>query len=86
MFEKVILRVFIQADPAQALNVPVVPLGALLAAAYPLSSRPPYVLSWLNNLISAEEMMHPELLEKFVLNNFCKYRHNFPTGLKFTAL
>ncbi|KAJ8758538.1 hypothetical protein K2173_000259 [Erythroxylum novogranatense] len=59
------------ADPAQALNVPVVPLGALLSAAYPLSSRPPYVLSWLNHLISAEDMMHPELLEKLVLNNFC---------------
>uniref|UniRef100_M1A5T9 AB hydrolase-1 domain-containing protein n=1 Tax=Solanum tuberosum TaxID=4113 RepID=M1A5T9_SOLTU len=60
------------ADPAQALNVPVVPLGALLAAAYPLSSRPPYVLSWLNDLISAADMMHPELLKKLVLNNFCK--------------
>ncbi|TYJ40278.1 hypothetical protein E1A91_A04G128700v1 [Gossypium mustelinum] len=59
------------ADPALALNVPVVPLGAMLAAAYPLSSRPPYVLAWLNNLISAEDMMHPELLKKLVLNNFC---------------
>ncbi|XAR72310.1 hypothetical protein NMG60_11018904 [Bertholletia excelsa] len=59
------------ADPAQALNVPVVPLGALLAAAYPLSSHPPYVLSWLNSMISAEDMMHPELLKKLVLNNFC---------------
>ncbi|KAJ0247978.1 Alpha/beta hydrolase family protein [Hirschfeldia incana] len=59
------------ADPAQALSVPVVPLGALLAAAYPLSSRPPYVLSWLNDLISATDMMHPEQLEKLVLNNFC---------------
>ncbi|KAH1040079.1 hypothetical protein J1N35_041822 [Gossypium stocksii] len=59
------------ADPAQALNVPVVQLGAMLAAAYPLSSRPPYVLAWLNNLISAEDMMHPELLKKLVLNNFC---------------
>lgn len=59
------------ADPAQALNVPVIPLGALLAAAYPLSSRPPYVLSWLNHQISAEDMMHPELLKKLVLNNFC---------------
>lgn len=58
------------ADPAQALNVPAVPLGAMLAAAYPLSSRPPYVLSWINPLISAEDMMHPELLEKLVLNNF----------------
>ncbi|XP_039115653.1 uncharacterized protein LOC120251182 isoform X2 [Dioscorea cayenensis subsp. rotundata] len=59
------------ADPAQALNVPVVPLGALLAAAYPLASRPPYVLSWLNPQISAQDMMHPELLRKLVLNNFC---------------
>ncbi|MBA0837905.1 hypothetical protein Goarm_010019, partial [Gossypium armourianum] len=59
------------ADPAQALNVPAVPFGALLAAAYPLASRPPYVLGWLNDLISAEDMMHPELLEKLVLNNFC---------------
>lgn len=62
-----------QADPAQALSVPVVPLGAMLAAAYPLSSRPPYVLAWLNHLISAENMMNPELLKKLVLNNFCKY-------------
>lgn len=67
--------VVIQADPAQALSVPVVPLGALLAAAYPLSSRPPYVLSWLNDLISAEDMMHPELFEKLVMNNFCKSSH-----------
>nr|BAJ34502.1 unnamed protein product [Eutrema halophilum] len=59
------------ADPAQALSVPVVPLGALLTAAYPLSTRPPYVLSWLNDLISAADMMHPEQLEKLVLNNFC---------------
>ncbi|KAI5353181.1 hypothetical protein L3X38_006074 [Prunus dulcis] len=59
------------ADPAQVLNVPVIPLGTLLAAAYPLSTRPPYVFSWLNNLISAEDMMHPELLKKLVLNNFC---------------
>lgn len=65
----------LQADPAQALNVPVVPLGALLAAAYPLSSRPPYVLSWLNDMISATDMMHPELLKKLVLNNFCKCLH-----------
>ncbi|XP_042501977.1 uncharacterized protein LOC122079512 isoform X2 [Macadamia integrifolia] len=59
------------ADPAQALSVPVVPLGVLLAAAYPLSCHPPYVLSWLNPLISAQDMMHPELFEKLVLNNFC---------------
>ncbi|KAL6566369.1 hypothetical protein OROGR_001984 [Orobanche gracilis] len=58
------------ADPAQALNVPVVPLGALLSATYPLSSHPPYVLSWMNDLISAQDMMHPELLKKLILNNF----------------
>ncbi|KAJ4974136.1 hypothetical protein NE237_007310 [Protea cynaroides] len=58
------------ADPVQALNVPV-PLGALLAAAYPLSSRPPYVLSWLNPQISAQDMLRPELFKKLVLNNFC---------------
>ncbi|KAK2984221.1 hypothetical protein RJ640_013450 [Escallonia rubra] len=61
-------------DPAQVFNVPVVPLGALLAAAHPLASRPPYVMSWLKTLISAENMMHPELLEKLVLTNFCMYR------------
>ncbi|XP_042051486.1 uncharacterized protein LOC121796767 [Salvia splendens] len=55
------------ADPAQALNVPVVPLGALLSAAYPLTSSPPYVLSWTNDLISAQDMMHPELLKKLVI-------------------
>lgn len=65
----------LQADPAQAFNVPVVPLGALLSAAYPLSSRPPYVLSWMNDLISAQDMMHPELLKKLVLNNFCESRY-----------
>ncbi|KAJ9550325.1 hypothetical protein OSB04_014370 [Centaurea solstitialis] len=59
------------ADPAQALNVPAVPLGALLAAAYPLASRPPYVMSWLNRLITAQDMVQPELMEKFVMNNFC---------------
>ncbi|XP_077219810.1 alpha/beta hydrolase family protein [Tasmannia lanceolata] len=59
------------ADPAQALNVPVVPLGALMAACYPLSCRPPYVLSWLNPIVSAQDMMHPELFAKLVLNNFC---------------
>lgn len=63
----------VQADPAQALNVPVVPLGALMTAAYPLSSRPPYVLSWINSQVSAQDMMLPELYEKLVLNNFCKY-------------
>ncbi|KAL4586650.1 hypothetical protein LXL04_011291 [Taraxacum kok-saghyz] len=59
------------ADPAQILNVPIVPLGAMLTAAYPLTSSPPYVLSWLNHMISAQDMMHPDLLKKLVLNNFC---------------
>ncbi|GER29911.1 hypothetical protein STAS_05813 [Striga asiatica] len=59
------------ADPAQFLNVPAIPLGALLSAAYPLSSHPPYVLSWMNDLISAQDMMHPELLKKLILNSFC---------------
>ncbi|KAF3438600.1 hypothetical protein FNV43_RR21363 [Rhamnella rubrinervis] len=59
------------ADPAQALNVPVIPIGTILAAAHPLATRPPYVLSWLNTQISAQDMMHPELFEKLVLNNFC---------------
>ncbi|KAL8120798.1 uncharacterized protein LOC141724918 [Apium graveolens] len=59
------------AEPAQALNLPAVPLGALLTMAYPLSSRPPYVLSWINHMISVGDMMHPELLKKLILNNFC---------------
>jgi len=63
-----------QADPAKAVNVPVIPLGALLSAVHTFASRPPYVLSWLNHQISAPGMMHPELLEKLVLNNFCKYK------------
>ncbi|KAM7482970.1 hypothetical protein LguiB_007553 [Lonicera macranthoides] len=60
------------ANPAQALSVPVVPLGALLAAVHPLASHPPYVMSWLKTLVSAQDMMHPELLEKLVMNNFWK--------------
>ncbi|PNT09594.1 hypothetical protein POPTR_012G053700v4 [Populus trichocarpa] len=59
------------ADPAKAVNVPVIPLGVLLSAVHTFASRPPYVLSWLNHQISAPGMMHPELLEKLVLNNFC---------------
>lgn len=58
------------ADPAKAVNVPVIPLGVLLSAVHTFASRPPYVLSWLNHQISAPGMMHPELLEKLVLNNF----------------
>lgn len=66
------LCVLQQADPAQALNVPVVPLGALMSAAYPLACRPPYVLSWLNPQVSARDMMLPEMFERLILNNFCK--------------
>lgn len=62
-----------QVDPAKAVNLPVVPVGALLAAIYPLASYPPYLLSWLNPQISAQNMMHPELFERLVLKNFCKY-------------
>lgn len=65
---------YLQADPAKALNVPVIPIGALLAAAHPFASRPPYILSWLNPQISAPGMMHPQLFEKLVMNNFCKYK------------
>ncbi|XP_038894452.1 uncharacterized protein LOC120083031 [Benincasa hispida] len=57
-------------DPAQNLNVPVIPIGPLLVIAHPLASRPPYVLSWLKGQISAEDMLHPTLLEKLVMNGF----------------
>ena len=45
----------------------------MLTAVYPLTSSPPYVLAWLNHMISAQDMMDPDLLKKLVLNNFCKY-------------
>ncbi|XP_058193700.1 uncharacterized protein LOC131310604 isoform X2 [Rhododendron vialii] len=57
-------------NPAQALSIPAIPLGVLLTAAYPLAARPPYVLSGLKLLASAQNM-HPELFEKLILNNFC---------------
>ncbi|KAK7314600.1 hypothetical protein VNO77_33127 [Canavalia gladiata] len=59
------------AEPAQALNIPVIPVGPLIATAYPLASYPPYALSWLNSQISAQDMMDQKLFEKLVLNNFC---------------
>ncbi|PHU08782.1 hypothetical protein BC332_20642 [Capsicum chinense] len=65
------------ADPAQVLNVPVIPLRTLLAAAYPLTSRAPYALAWLNEMISATDMMHPDQLKKLVGNSFC----NIPAKL-----
>ncbi|XP_021292354.1 uncharacterized protein LOC110422672 isoform X1 [Herrania umbratica] len=58
------------ADPAQVLNIPVIPIGPLIAAAYPFATRPPYILSWLNPQISASDMMHPKLFEKLVMENF----------------
>ncbi|XP_022994270.1 uncharacterized protein LOC111490055 isoform X1 [Cucurbita maxima] len=57
-------------DPAQAFNVPVFPIGPLLAIAHPLASRPPYLLYWLKDQISVEDMLDPTLLEKLVLNGF----------------
>lgn len=63
-----------QAEPVQALNIPVFPVGPLLATAYPLANYPPYILSWLNSQISAQDMMDQKLLEKLVLNNFCKHQ------------
>ncbi|XP_060181073.1 uncharacterized protein LOC132610736 [Lycium barbarum] len=65
------------ADPAQVLNVPVIPLGTLVAAAYPLTSRAPYILAWLNEMISATDMMHPDSLKRLVRNSFC----NIPAKL-----
>ncbi|XP_028805386.1 uncharacterized protein LOC114760297 [Neltuma alba] len=58
------------ADPVQALKIPVIPVGPILVAVYPLVNYPPYVLSWLNSQISAEEM-DEKLYQKLVLNNFC---------------
>ncbi|CAN4088765.1 unnamed protein product [Withania somnifera] len=58
-------------NPSKDVNLPVVPLGALLAAIYPLASYPPYLLSCLNPQISAQNMMHPQMFERLVLKNFC---------------
>ncbi|MCO5601365.1 hypothetical protein L7F22_055485 [Adiantum nelumboides] len=59
------------ADPAQLLNVPAVPLGALMTALHPLTVNSPTALAWLSAQVSAQEMMEPELFKKLVLNNFC---------------
>ncbi|KAJ7532397.1 hypothetical protein O6H91_13G002200 [Diphasiastrum complanatum] len=58
-------------NPAQVLNVPVIPLGTLMTALHPLVSRPPYALAWLGSHVSAGRMMDPSLFQKLVLNNFC---------------
>lgn len=70
--KKNLMVTYIQADPAQALNVPVVPFGAIMAAAYPLTSEPPYFFSWITTQVSAPDMMHPEHFKKLVLTNFCE--------------
>lgn len=59
------------ADPAKALKVTAIPMGAVMAALYPLASHPPFLLSWLNAQISAQDMMIPELFERLVQKNFC---------------
>ncbi|KAJ8430617.1 hypothetical protein Cgig2_021579 [Carnegiea gigantea] len=59
------------ADPAKALKVTAIPIGAVMAALYPLASYPPFLLSWLNAQISAQDMMIPELFERLVQKNFC---------------
>lgn len=63
-----------QAEPTRALNIPVIPVGPLMATVHPLASYPPYVLSWLNSQISAQDMMDQKLFEKLVLNNFGKFQ------------
>ncbi|KAL4363974.1 hypothetical protein GQ457_04G012110 [Hibiscus cannabinus] len=58
------------AEPAQVLNVPVIPIGPLIAAAHPFATNPPYILSWLSPQISAPDMMQPKLFEKLAMENF----------------
>lgn len=59
------------ANPAQRLNVPAVPLGALMAAMHPIASTSSYASTWLSAQVSARDMMEPKLFKKLVLNNFC---------------
>nr|KJB14563.1 hypothetical protein B456_002G131400 [Gossypium raimondii] len=58
------------ADSAQVLNVPVSPIGTLLAATHPFAANPPYLLSWLSPQSSALDMLQPNLFEKLVTENF----------------
>ncbi|TYH62526.1 hypothetical protein ES332_D07G126300v1 [Gossypium tomentosum] len=60
------------ANPAQVLNVPVIPIATLLAAAHPFAANPPYLLSCLSPQISASDMLQPKLFEKLVTKNFDK--------------
>lgn len=64
----------LQVEPVQVLNVPVIPVGPLIATAYPLLRNPVYALSWLNAQISAQDMMDQKLFEKLVLNNFGRFQ------------
>ncbi|KAG9132129.1 hypothetical protein Leryth_025337 [Lithospermum erythrorhizon] len=53
------------ADPAQALNVPVVPLGAMLAAAYPISSPEIFAMWFLNNFCTIPAKLLLQLTSAF---------------------
>jgi hypothetical protein len=64
----------LQVEPVQVLNVPVIPVGPLIATAYPLLRNPVYALSWLNAQISAQDMMDQKLFEKLVLHNFGRFQ------------
>ncbi|XP_010416198.1 PREDICTED: uncharacterized protein LOC104702080 isoform X1 [Camelina sativa] len=55
--------------PAEAINLPIMPIDTMLAMAHPLMCRPPYPLSWLTANISAPQMMEPEMIDKLVLNS-----------------
>ncbi|KAK8309496.1 hypothetical protein V6Z11_D02G128200 [Gossypium hirsutum] len=57
-------------NPARVLNVPVIPIGTLLAATHPFAANPPYLLSWLSPQISTPDMLQPKLFEKLVTKNF----------------
>lgn len=65
------------ANPAQLLNIPVVPLGLMMSAVAPLITKPPYPLAWIGYHVSAKGMMDVELFQKLVLTNFC----TIPMGL-----
>lgn len=67
------------ASPAQLLNIPVIPLGVMMAAVTPLITKAPYPLAWIGYHVSAKGMMDEELLQKLILTNFC----TIPMGLLF---
>jgi hypothetical protein len=61
-----------QASPAQLLNIPVIPLGVMMAAVTPLITKAPYPLAWIGYHVSAKGMMDEELFQKLIFTNFCK--------------